>query len=78
MLLYVRKLGEMMAERHLTVADLAEREGVPQQTIYKWNSEGTGPRYMSIGRHVRYRLADVLAWETAQYAPGSGRHNGAA
>lgn len=53
---------------HLTVSDLAAREGVPEGTVYQWNSRGTGPRYMIIGRHVRYRLADVIAWENSRYA----------
>jgi excisionase family DNA binding protein len=59
-----------MDEKHLTIADLAEREGVPVTTIYQWNSRGDGPRYLKIGRHVRYRLADVLAWENTRYAGG--------
>lgn len=53
--------------QHLGPGDLAEREGVPLVTVYRWNRLGTGPRYMRIGRHVRYRLADVIAWEDAQY-----------
>jgi predicted DNA-binding transcriptional regulator AlpA len=24
--------------------------------------EGTGPRYIKLGRHVRYRVEDVLSW----------------
>lgn len=64
--------------RHLTVEELAEREGVPVATIYAWNSRGTGPRYMIIGRHVRYRLADVIQWENARYAAHSGRNAGVA
>lgn len=55
-----------MAERHLSVKDLAEREGVPVQTVYTWNSRGTGPRYMSLGKHVRYRMADVITWENSR------------
>jgi predicted DNA-binding transcriptional regulator AlpA len=50
-------------EQHLTPEDLAQRYTVPIASIYKWNSEGSGPRRIKIGRHVRYRLADVLAWE---------------
>lgn len=65
-------------ERHLTAKDLAEREGVPLQTVYAWNTHGTGPRYMNIGKHVRYRLADVERWESGRYAAHSGRRNGAA
>jgi predicted DNA-binding transcriptional regulator AlpA len=52
--------------KHLSPEDLAEREGVPIQTVYGWNKTGAGPRYLRIGRHVRYRVADVLAWEKAR------------
>lgn len=52
-----------MAEKHLTIDQLAERENVPAKTVYQWNSRGTGPRYLKIGRHVRYRLRDVEDWE---------------
>lgn len=63
---WLRKVS--VNESHLTVEDLARREGVPVQTIYGWNKTGTGPRYLRIGRHVRYRLADVLKWEDSRYA----------
>lgn len=39
---------------------------VPLQTVYGWNSKGTGPRRSRVGRHVRYRLADVDAWLESQ------------
>ena len=55
-------------ERHLSPEDLAAREGVPVATIYQWNRLGTGPRYMRIGRHARYRLSDVISWENSRYA----------
>ncbi len=54
-------------DRHLSPEDLADREGVPVATVYQWNRLGTGPRYMRIGGHARYRLADVIAWENARY-----------
>jgi len=46
--------------------ELARREGVPVQTVYGWNKTRTGPRFMKIGRHVRYRVADVIAWENSR------------
>ena len=52
--------------QHLSPQALAEREGVPLETVYGWNKTRTGPRYMKIGRHVRYRLADVVAWENSR------------
>ncbi|MCW2904735.1 MAG: DNA-binding protein [Streptosporangiaceae bacterium] len=62
-----------MPEKHLTVDDLAKRVGVPVATIYQWNSRGDGPRFMKIGRHARYKLADVVAWENACYADAGDR-----
>lgn len=59
-----------MQETHLTIKDLAEREQVPDATVYRWNSDGTGPRYLRLGRHVRYRLSDVVAWENSRYSDG--------
>ncbi|SNT59086.1 DNA binding domain-containing protein, excisionase family [Actinomadura meyerae] len=61
-----------MSEKHLSPQEFADREGVPLETVYQWNSRGTGPRYMKIGRHVRYKLADVIAWENARYAETGG------
>ncbi len=57
-----------MVERHLTISELAEREGVPVNMVYRWNSRGEGPRYLKIGKHVRYRFSDVIAWENGRYA----------
>jgi excisionase family DNA binding protein len=54
-----------MAERLLTIQEVADRLNVPTATIYGWNSRGTGPTYLKLGRHARYRLDDVVAWENA-------------
>jgi excisionase family DNA binding protein len=63
---------------HLTIRDLAERVGVPEQTVYQWNSRGGGPPYMKIGRHVRFRLADVVEWERSRTVePANGRGDAA-
>lgn len=56
----------MGEEKHLSPAELAEREDVPLETVYGWNKTRSGPRYMKIGRHVRYRVADVIAWENSR------------
>jgi excisionase family DNA binding protein len=55
-----------VSDQHLTPIELAKRLGVPITTIYNWNSAGGGPPYMKIGRHVRFRLSDVLAWEASR------------
>jgi excisionase family DNA binding protein len=55
-----------MNERHLTPDELAERERVSLDTVYGWNKSGRGPDYIRVGRHVRYRLADVITWEDSR------------
>ena len=52
----------MATEPMLTVNDLALEVGAPVQTIYVWNHKGTGPKYVKLGRHARYRRQDVDAW----------------
>lgn len=46
----------------LSVEDLARMLGVPVPTIYAWRYHGEGPRGHKVGRHVRYRLAEVNRW----------------
>lgn len=53
-------------ERHLSAQEFAVREGVPLATVYGWRVHGKGPRAMRIGKYVRYRMEDVLAWEESQ------------
>lgn len=53
-------------ERHLTIEDLAEREGVSIETVYYWHKRAVGPPRMKIGRYVRYRVADVVKWEESR------------
>lgn len=54
--------------RHLTVEDLAARMGVEVDTVYAWNSQGTGPNFLRKGKWVRYRVEDVEAWERSLLA----------
>ena len=51
-----------MTEPLLSNDQLAEMVNVPVGTVRKWRHEGTGPPALKVGRHVRYRLADVEAW----------------
>lgn len=58
--------------KFLTVADLAERYGVPEATIYKWRTHGTAPPGLRVGRHLRFRQKDVEAWEEDRVSEGTG------
>jgi hypothetical protein len=55
----------------LTRNELAERWKLPPATLNQWASRGQGPKYALFGRHARYRLSDVIAWEDAQFSPGA-------
>lgn len=36
--------------------------GLPEATLYSLNYKGTGPKSYKIGRHRKYRPADVDEW----------------
>ena len=55
-------------DRWLSRQELADRYGVPVKTPAEWASKGTGPRYAKFGKHVRYRLSDVIDWESRRFA----------
>lgn len=49
-------------EHLLTYADLATITGESVTTHRRRKGLGTGPRFLLIGRHVRFRNSDVVAW----------------
>jgi excisionase family DNA binding protein len=51
-----------LEKRLLTPQELAERLQVPVATVQTWRANRTGPRGHRVGRHVRYREADVALW----------------
>ncbi len=36
--------------------------GIPEATLHQMNYKGTGPKSYKIGRHRKYRPADVDRW----------------
>ena len=61
-----------MIDNLMTVETVAEYLGVPVATVYAWNSRGLGPKRYRLGKHVRYRRADVEAWLEGQVSPVYG------
>lgn len=45
-----------------SVEDVAVFLRVPVQTVYSWWAKGTGPRARRVGKYLRYRPEDVIAW----------------
>jgi hypothetical protein len=63
-------IADSPENRWLTRKQLSNREQVPEATLAQWasGSERRGPKFAKFGRHVRYRLSDVIAWENAQFS----------
>ena len=47
----------------LTDIDVASRLGVSRFTVRSWRLRGVGPRFLKMGRAVRYRPQDVDDYE---------------
>lgn len=57
----IRDTGRLLRPR-----ELSELLGVPVGTLANWRSARTGPPFVKIGRHVRYRRGDVDEWIAAR------------
>ena len=63
----------MTLEPYLTTEALADRYGLRPETIRGWRKRGVGPIWYEVTKmalprcepRIRYRLADVLAFEEA-------------
>jgi hypothetical protein len=49
--------------RTLTDVEVAIRLGVSRFTVRSWRLKGVGPRFLKMGRAVRYRPEDVQEYE---------------
>jgi len=57
----------------LTPKQLAERLQLPIQTLYGWRHRGVGPTAIRVGKHTRYRGAEVERWLDEQSSTSSRR-----
>ena len=48
--------------RLLSTFETADYLGVPRQTLAMWRSHATGPVFIRVGRHIKYRRTDLDAW----------------
>jgi excisionase family DNA binding protein len=65
-----------MPESMWSPEQVAEYLSVPKATVYRWRVSGDGPKGARVGKHVRYRPADVASWFDAQVAEGSRHSSG--
>jgi excisionase family DNA binding protein len=53
-------------QRLLTQAEAAELLCLGERTLERLRLVGGGPKFVRLGRSIRYRLADVEAWVAAR------------
>jgi excisionase family DNA binding protein len=56
------KIAAPTDDRLLTARDVAQFLGIPMATLYSWRTRGIAPRAVRVGKHLRFRRADVDAW----------------
>jgi excisionase family DNA binding protein len=54
--------GNARPENLASGAEVAEVLGIPEKTLTQWRSDDKGPKYLKVGKHVRYRWTDVNRW----------------
>lgn len=64
--------------RAMNESELARQANISTAVLRKWRREGTGPRFIKLGRLVRYRVRDVEAWleeHAVDQIPKASEHN---
>jgi excisionase family DNA binding protein len=51
-----------MTDSLITTTELADFIKVPKRTLEHWRIVGDGPRFIRVGRQVRYAWSAVTAW----------------
>lgn len=51
---------------NLTTKEAAKRLRLNANTLANWRMQGTGPRYIKMGRKVLYPMAEIEAFEQRQ------------
>ena len=62
--------GKPAPQRYFDEKDLAVRWDMSVKTLQNWRTKGIGPKWQKIGRSVRYRQRDIVAFEKAFISGG--------
>ena len=68
------QLGQQTPTIHLTETQLADRWQMSIKTLQANRGKGIGCSHIKVGRLVRYRMQDVVAYETAHLVMSMGGH----
>ncbi|SFK95948.1 hypothetical protein SAMN05444421_111120 [Celeribacter marinus] len=66
-----------MEQDHILMSTklLSRRWNIAPRTLERWRAEGRGPQFVRIGRHVRYRQTDILAFEVKHIQVGNAEQS---
>lgn len=64
-----------MTNRYFTQKELARYWGISHRTLERWRWSGTGPKFLKLGRRVKYRACDVDHYESGQLRRRSGNND---
>jgi len=64
-------MRDAAAQRLWTVEDVAEYLGIPVKTLYRWRTTGYGPAARRVGKYLRYKPEEVVAWFDALTDPAA-------
>ncbi|MFT4264081.1 MAG: helix-turn-helix domain-containing protein [Nocardioides sp.] len=70
-----RSLGNEAFDSALSLKELAALLHVSVQTLYDLRSQGRGPVGFRVGRHLRFRRAEVTAWLERLESEDAERHH---
>lgn len=68
--------GLQSTSRALTEREVADLLGLSVATLRAWRHRGQGPRYLRLGRAVRYLPADLETFVRASVVEGGAERSG--
>lgn len=60
----------------ISESEVARRADVSIAALRKWRREGKGPRFLKLGKLVRYMVGNVDAWLNSQVFDGGRQREG--
>lgn len=66
----------MTTESFLTAKQLSQRWCISPSTLERWRWLGVGLPYIKVGGRIRYRLADIQAYERGRLKTNAARDEG--
>ena len=62
-----------MGETFLTTTQVAETLGISGRSLERWRLTGSGPKFIRVGKSVRYASGDISSWlATRRFASTAG------